>query len=278
LPSSKALARIAKFALSMFVRRLTTDTANFLNPEDSLVKFGYAKSDYYIDKTGLLSFLNARLCKENRCIFVSRPRGFGKSIAANMVAAYYAKGMDSRSLFTDLAISKDASFEEHLNKYNVISFNVKHLYLSDAQTLVRTINDGISLELRKSFAHLDFPKDMLEVNSVLRHAFHKTKVPFVLVIDEWDCVLRECKDSLSHDAYLSFLNRLLRDEAYVALAYMTGILPVKKSSSETGLTMFREYSMTQPRQLAEYAGFTEEEAKKACESRNMDFEEVNAWH
>ena len=57
------------------------------------------------------------------------------------------------------------------------------------------------------------------------------------------------------------------------MAYMTGILPIKKYGSHSALNMFTEYSMTDPGDFAEYFGFTEQEVLKLCEKYGMSFEE-----
>lgn len=78
--------------------------------------------------------------------------------------------------------------------------------------------------------------------------------------------------------YLDFLRDLLKDQSYVALAYMTGILPVKKYGVHSALNMFREYSMTDQKMFEEYTGFTEIEVKALCRQYDMDFDETNSWY
>ena len=70
----------------------------------------------------------------------------------------------------------------------------------------------------------------------------------------------------------------LNDQDYVALAYMTGILPIKKYGTHSALNMFTEYSMTDPGDLAEYFGFTEGEVRELCDEYDMSFEEARAWY
>lgn len=84
----------------------------------------------------------------------------------------------------------------------------------------------------------------------------------VIVIDEWDAVFREREnDTEGQTEYLDFLRDLMKDNSHIALAYMTGILPIKKYGRHSALNMFTEYSMMYPRQLARYTGFTEEKYK-----------------
>ena len=108
--------------------------------------------------------------------------------------------------------------------------------------------------------------------AALRDIFVETDRQFIFLIDEWDCVMRErqeCEDQ--QKLYLDFLRNLLKDQPYVALAYMTGILPVKKYGQHSALNMFWEYSMTDQFDFEEYTGFTEAEVKELCRRYEMDF-------
>ena len=108
----------------------------------------------------------------------------------------------------------------------------------------------------------------------MKDVFSYTRSPFVILIDEWDCLFREYKqDKEARRKYLDFLRVWLKDKDYVAMAYMIGILPIKKYGSHSALNMFTEYSMTDPGDFAEYFGFTEQEVLKLCEKYGMSFEE-----
>ena len=115
--------------------------------------------------------------------------------------------------------------------------------------------------------------------AVLRKIYVKTKKKFIFLIDEWDCVMRERQESEAlQKQYLDFLRNLLKDQSYVALAYMTGILPVKKYGEHSALNMFTEYSMTDQDVFEEYTGFTENEVKELCECYQMDFVQTSGWY
>ena len=101
----------------------------------------------------------------------------------------------------------------------------------------------------------------------------------VFILDEWDCVFRAShKDSEAQAVYLDFLRSLLKDKHYVKLAYMTGILPVKKYGTHSALNMFDEYSMANPGMMAPYVGFLEEEVQGLCQKYGMDFSEAKRWY
>lgn len=102
---------------------------------------------------------------------------------------------------------------------------------------------------------------------------------FIFLIDEWDCVMRERQESEAlQKQYLDFLRDLLKDQPYVALAYVTGILPVKKYGQHSALNMFREFSMTDQKDLEEYTGFTEDEVRALCRRYDMSFAETGSWY
>lgn len=124
--------------------------------------------------------------------------------------------------------------------------------------------------------------DYLDENDligVLYDIHAESRIPFVFIIDEWDCIFRENKDDeQAQKVYLDFLRNLLKDKGYVVLAYMTGILPIKKYGSHSALNMFDEFSMTNPKQLAEFVGFTETEVQALCMQYHMDFDETRRWY
>ena len=113
----------------------------------------------------------------------------------------------------------------------------------------------------------------------MQDIFMYTNHPFVILIDEWDCLFREYKQNKdAQKKYLDFLRARLKDKDYVALAYMTGILPIKKYGSHSALNMFTEYSMTNPREMTEFFGFTEREVYELCRQYKRNFEETKVWY
>lgn len=97
----------------------------FVNPDNSAFQVAL-NSRIYVDKTGLIEYTNSVLDTTNAYICNSRPRRFGKSYAANMLAAYYSKGADSEQMFSGLQISRETDFKKHLNKYDVIRVTLEH--------------------------------------------------------------------------------------------------------------------------------------------------------
>lgn len=96
-------------------------------------------SEIYVDKIGLIQYTNRVMNTMQSYVCVSRPRRFGKSLAANMLTAYYSKGCDSRELFSKFEISKSKDFEIYRNKYNTISLNIQE-FLSRSENIEELIS------------------------------------------------------------------------------------------------------------------------------------------
>ena len=251
----------------------------YLNPGNERFEDAVS-SEIYVDKTELIKYTNRVLKTEQKYICVSRPRRFGKSMAANMLAAYYGRNADSRKLFENLKIEKNASFMEHLNQYNVIFLNMQDFFsrTHDVTKIKMLLEKCLLRDLLRAYPDVDY-LDKTDLIGVLQDIYAEFRIRFIFIIDEWDCIFRENKDgSEAHKMYLDFLRNLLKDRSYVALAYMTGILPIKKYGTHSALNMFDEFSMTNPKQLAEFVGFTESEVKGLCNRYGMDFEETRRWY
>ncbi len=237
------------------------------------------RSEIYVDKTGLIARTNKYLDTEQQFICVSRPRRFGKSMALNMLAAYYSCGCDSRELFTGLKIERDQAFEEHLNQYNVIALNMQQFLIrAKKQAVTDYLEQVVIRELCEAYGEL-FSEQETILAAALEKIYAQTNKKFIFLIDEWDCVMRERQESEDlQKMYLDFLQNLLKDQPYVALAYMTGILPVKKYGQHSALNMFWEFSMIDQGFFEEYTGFTETEVAALCERYDMDFKETGSWY
>ena len=165
--------------------------------------------DIYVDKSNIISFVNHRIDKNRRYICVSRPRRFGKSMTAQMIAAYYDRGCDSRKLFQNLNIAKDESFEQHLNQYDVFFLNIQQ-FLSGAKhvsNLVEYLEKEVLREVKEVYP--DYVSDSetslpLALATIFSKQTKENK-GFVFIIDEWDCVFREYEDKKEEQKqYLDF--------------------------------------------------------------------------
>ena len=250
----------------------------YLNPGN--ISFAKTiRSEIYVDKTGLIACTNEYLNTRDHYLCVSRPRRFGKSMTLEMLAAYYSCGCDSRELFAGFKIAQHKDFEKHLNQYDVIYLNMQQFLIrAKKQEVTQYLEQAVLEELREVYGNW-FSAQITDLTTALEKIFVKTEKQFIFLIDEWDCVMRERQESEAmQKQYLDFLRDLLKDQPYVALAYVTGILPVKKYGQHSALNMFWEYSMTNQKMLEKYTGFTEEEVKALCERYDMDFEEISSWY
>ena len=233
----------------------------------------------YIDKTELLEFLNESIGTPQNCIAVSHARRFGKSHAAGMIDAYYSCGSDSYELFKDTEIAKKDCFKKHLNKYNVIHLDVSSLWDDYKENIVEKIVEYIYKDFQIVFGEsLDYES---KLSYVLMKIYQKTNIPFVIIIDEWDCVIRNSENEALIHKYLQFLHSLFKSEeskSFLALGYITGILPIKKIKDESALNNFDEYTMVSSAPITQYYGFTEKDVKELCDKYDMDFETTKAWY
>ncbi|MCC8068126.1 MAG: ATP-binding protein [Clostridiales bacterium] len=254
----------------------------YLNPGNDA--FGEIRNGTYVDKTGLIDFINSTIGTPEKLTCFSRPRRFGKSFAAMMLCAYYDKSCDSRELFEGLEISGSASFEKYLNKYDVVYLDITY-FISRSEDIKRIVTDiqtCVIRELRKAYPDC-IEEEEKYLPDALASVTQETGNRFFIIIDEWDALFREAKDNDAiQKEYIWFLRGLFKSgvatRTMVAGAYMTGILPIKKYGTESALTDFREYTMVQPENLAEYVGFTEEEVRTLCWNNQLDFEKMRQWY
>lgn len=260
----------------------------YLNPgNDTFSVISHSKM--YIDKTGIINFTNNYIGEIRPYIASSRPRRFGKTIAAETLAAYYSKGCDSRELFHGLKISQLASFEKYLNKFDVILMDLRWMYgialeqKNENQDIriIPFIQSLVINELRDTFPSVVEEHDV-SLPAVLAKINNRTGKKFVVIIDEWDCIFREDKNNIElQKEYIDFLRGMFKGivaDKFIALAYITGILPIKKYGTQSALNNFREFTMLNPMGMAEYIGFTESEVSKLCEEYDVPFDDMQQWY
>ena len=217
---------------------------------------------YYVDKSEILAILNNSLKRRDRYICLTRPRRFGKSVNAKMINAYYSRGCDSKELFSNLKIAKEPSFENELNKHNVISLDIVKMINSNngIEGIIEYITNQIITELEQAFPNSFTTKNNLfkalsEINS-------NTGEMFIVIIDEWDGIFRDhSHDEKLEIAYVDFLRGMFKgidSDRVIELAYITGILPIKRYNTQSALNNFREYTVLNPTPFSPFYGFTED--------------------
>ena len=212
----------------------------------------------------------------------SRPRRFGKSFTANMLAAYYSKGCDSHELFSRFKLQKSTLFSRYINKFDVIQIDFQWFFKEEAiDNTLNFLTQTILAELREAYQDI-LPAAIQELPDALSYINNITGNKFVIIIDEWDMLIRSApNDKKIQNRYIDFLRRLfkgMQPEKYIAFAYLTGILPVKKYKTQSALNNFEEYTMTDPGELAPYIGFTEAEVEALCKTYKQNFHEVKRWY
>lgn len=231
---------------------------------------------YFVDKSAMIEKLNVRIRTTSKYVCVTRPRRFGKSKVVDMLGAYYSKAVEASNLFDKLQIADSANYKQHMNQYNVIYISFNRIPDGDF-----TYNDYIGLiretlvdDLKMKYPNLEFKN-----HYSLRDMLHATQDKFIFLFDEWDYIFNKQLFEEHQNDFLEFLRNLLKDQSYVALAYMTGVLPIKRYSSGSALNMFDEFTFLKDRQFSEYFGFTEEEVVSLYKkNEKINFNELQDWY
>ena len=237
--------------------------------------------EFYVDKSMIISLLNDKVESDDRFLCVSRPRRFGKTMAANMIAAYYSKGCDSHEVFSGLKISKDPTFEENINKYTVIKLDMNDVITRKGTlTVPLFINSLVIPELKAEYPSVTM-KDGVSLSKAIMDIYSSTGDQFVFIIDEYDVIIRDQEYSSEISGYLSFLVSLFKNSTVspaIALSYLTGIMPIIKDKTQSGLNNFTEYTMIDADDMAPFMGFTEDEVQSLASKSGMAFDELKRWY
>ncbi len=253
----------------------------FVNPTEALLRMG-VRSRIYVDKSMLIHELNQLLNTEERFVCVSRARRFGKSMAGAMIAAYYSKLAKSRPIFEKLKIAQTSDFETYLNQFNVIHIDINACYSSSTrhEDIVPLFTANVREELQEQFPNCGInERDALD--KCIMKIYSRTGEQFVLILDEYDVLVREKVNASIFDSYLAFLNAMFKNVNLApafALVYLTGILPVVRDKIQSKLNMFREYTMIEADQFTPYIGFSEDEVKSLCQKHDMSFSDCKRWY
>ena len=278
---------------------------NILNPTENnsfikLVKF--KDSEIFVDKTDFIEKISGKVNTQNRFIAITRPRRFGKTVTADMLLAYYSKAYSGQNIFDKLEIANKPSFAEHLNKYNVLYIDMNSIkdryisYKSDKSIYIEAIDDIVDFlqyivirELKENKEYAEqINNDPLigkkSLSSALNVICKYTGEKFIFIMDEWDLIYRDYrKDNTLQEKFIEFLRGLFKSssgQACFALAYLTGILPIKKYNSQSALNCFDEYNMLAPGNYATYFGFTEDEVAQIVKSPDckVSHQDLKEWY
>ena len=278
---------------------------NILNPTiensfTSLVKF--KDKNIFVDKTDFIEITNNRLNDNDCFMVVSLPRKFGKTVMSHMLLAYYGKEYVGQNIFDNLKISKAASYIEHMNMHDVIYIDMTTIkdqynsYKSDNSLYIDGIDDIVDFlqymviqDLKKNKEYAEQIKsDPLigkqSLLSALEVICQYTGETFIFIMDEYDLIYREYRNEKNlQEKFIKFLRGLFKSDcgrACFALAYLTGILPIKKYNSQSTLNNLDEYNMLTPGNFAPYFGFTENEVANILKSHvcKISQEKLEEWY
>lgn len=254
----------------------------FVNPGNDAFR-QIRKAQIYVDKSGLLTYTNRVQDTPQKYICNSRPRRFGKSYTAEMLSAYYSKGCDSGHLFEDLDITQTPDYSKYLNHYALIYLDMQWFLtaVGKADNVVPELTKRVLAELREQYPSVDL-HDNVSLPFTLAEIYEATGEKFVVIIDEWDALIRDAeKYPEAQEDYINFLRGLFKGSEptkFIQLAYLTGILPIKRLKTQSALNDFDEFTMLYPGVLAPYIGFTAEEVRNLCAVYGREYEKVQEWY
>lgn len=254
----------------------------FLNP-GNIAFYKEKNSAIYVDKTGIAAYTNRVMDTTDAFICNSRPRRFGKSYAADMLSAYYSRGCDSRALFEGLEVSRSADFDKYLNQCDVIHLDVQWCMMDAGgpDQVIGYMNRQVISEMQNQYPGV-IPDSVQTIYGAMSAVNHANGTGFVVIMDEWDVLIRdESQDAKIQEDYINFLRGMFKGtepSRFIRLAYLTGILPIKKVKTQSALNNFNEFTMIYPGLLASYFGFTDVEVQKLCDDYHQDYKQVRQWY
>ena len=239
-------------------------------------------SEIFIDKSLILQKFCRLLNTNQRFICVSRPRRFGKTMVRDLMTAYFSKGCDSLELFSGLQISKEPNFKENLNKFNVITIDLGAFYSTaqEKKDILKNLKEYLFDDFREEFPDIQFAAND-PLARMLQKVYNRTKEQFIIIIDEYDVLIRERVSDEIIKEYLELLNSLFKNNELspaIALAYLTGILPIIRDKVQSKLNVFKESTMLNPFGFEKFFGFTKTEVKALCKKYKMNFKECENWY
>ncbi|MBR6245620.1 AAA family ATPase [bacterium] len=253
----------------------------YINPGNENLKEAL-RSEIFVDKSLILKKFCGLMNTKQKFVCISRPRRFGKTMVRDLMAAYFSKGCDSIELFKDLKIATESCFAENLNKFNVITIDLGSFYnrIKNKAEILDYLKNEILQDFRNEFPDIELSENM-PLADMIQRIYTKTGIKFVIIIDEYDTFIRERQSEILLEEYRSFLNSIFKNNELspaIALAYLTGILPIERDKVQSKLNNFKESNMLSPFGFEEYFGFTKEEVETLCDRYEMSFAECESWY
>ena len=253
----------------------------YINAGNENLKFAL-NSQIFVDKSLVLQKLCSLLNSNQRFICVSRPRRFGKTTVRDLMVAFFSKGCDSREMFSDMKIAEEPCFEENLNKFNVIAVDLGAAFntVENRNDVLKYLRNRFIEDFRDEFPDIEF-SDEDSIADLITKVYKHTKTQFIIIIDEYDTLIRERQSESLLEEYRSFLNSLFKNNelsSAISLAYLTGILPILRDRVQSKLNNFNESTILSPLGFEEFFGFTKAEVKALCREYKMKFKDCENWY
>ncbi|MCD7862552.1 MAG: ATP-binding protein [Lachnospiraceae bacterium] len=261
----------------------------YLNPEDVLELYkSETVKPYFVDKTEMLKEMIFLLEHGRNYISITRPRRFGKSMVAAMIGSFFGRGADAKEVFSHLKIAEKEGYEKHLNQHNLIyiDFSRDVDNCGSYQEYIGTIKGRLFDDLSEAYPNAKIRRED-SMGATLRIVSLANKnEKFILIFDEWDYVFH--KNYFTEEdrgKFTAFLGGITKGRAYVELAYMTGVLPIRKYSASDTMNHFMELNMANSDMYSDYFGFTDREVDelyqrylKNCDCPAFSRQELADWY
>ena len=255
---------------------------------------------YYFDKT---NFIDEIIKDGSEVKLFTRPRRFGKTLNMSMLKYFFdiKEAEENRKLFKDLYIEKTESFKEQ-GQYPVIFLSLKDLKADNWESManyLKVLISNLCLENKYLLKNLDsFDKDLFEsyinknvkteslkdtLKFLTRILYEKYNKKVVVLIDEYDAPLVSAYHNKYYekakDFFKTFYSSVLKDNVYLQMGVMTGIIRVIKAGIFSDLNNLNTYTILSDFYPNCY-GLTEEEVKKSLIDYNLEYEmgDVKDWY
>ena len=189
----------------------------YLNSETAYMLYkNETKKPYFIDKSQMLAELFPLVKEGTNYICITRPRRFGKTVMANMIASFFSKACNAADIFDSLAISTDTAYSSYRNQYAVIhiSFNDSSRQCTTYEQYLERIEKRMVKDLKNAYPEVELEQEESAVDALTEIFAQDCNARFIFVLDEWDYPFHQpFVTEEQKREYLAFLRSLLEWEA-----------------------------------------------------------------
>ena len=255
---------------------------------------------YYFDKT---KFIDEIIQDGAKVKLFTRPRRFGKTLNMSMLKYFFdvEKKEENRKLFKDLYIEKTESFKEQ-GQYPVIFLSLKDLKATTWEIMEKDIKSTVSrlfLDYRYLLNDLDKFDTITFENIIMKNTniedlkealkfltkilYEKYNKKVVVLIDEYDSPLVSAYINgyygKAKDFFKTFYSTVLKDNNYLQMGVLTGIIRVIKAGIFSDLNNLSTYTILSDDYTDSY-GLTEEEVEKSLKDYGIgqEISKVKDWY